>query len=240
MTIHFTAIVAVALVASAFVQGMSGVGFSLIAAPVLTQAIPGAGAIGLVNLLALSQNSLMLWRVEGAIKWNLVKRLLPGLIVGVCLGLVLSSLMGEQWRPGVVAASSLSSLGVLLWWKPSGKGVGATLAAFWSGTVKSYGGVGGPPLASYLIHLDLRDGDYVRTLQTCFALLNLASLPFLRLPSVSAIWLLAAFSCIVMGTLLGRFARRFMSATSARTTTEVTIGLVATVALGKALFALVG
>jgi len=236
--VSFDVIVAVALVASAFVQGLSGVGFSLIAAPVLSQAIPGAGAIGLVNLLALSQNSLMLWRVEGHIQWSLVRRLLPGLTCGVALGLLLSSLMGEQWRPVIVAASSLSSLGVLLWWKPRGQRVGATLAALWSGTVNSYGGVGGPPLASYLLHVELEDGDYVRTLQSCFAFLNLASLPFLRLPSVSALWLGLAFSCIVVGTLLGRFLRRFLSPSSARTTTEITIGLVATVALGKALWAL--
>jgi len=236
--LSFDPVVVAALIASAFVQGMSGVGFSLIAAPVLTQAIPGAGAIGLVNLLALSQNSLMLWRVDGKIQWALVRRLFPGLIIGVALGLLLSSLMGEQWRPVIVATSSLSSLGVLLWWKPRGQRVGATLAALWSGTVNSYGSVGGPPLASYLIHLDLEEGDYVRTLQSCFALLNIASLPFLGLPPVSVLWLAGAVGCILVGTLLGRFARRFLSPGSARRTTVVTIGLVATVALCRALWAL--
>jgi uncharacterized membrane protein YfcA len=182
----------------------------------------------------------MLWRVDGDIQWKLVRRLLPGLMVGVALGLLLSALMGEQWRPVIVAISSLSSLGVLLWRKPRGQRLGATLAAMWSGTVNSYGGVGGPPLASYLIHLGLEEEDYVRTLQTCFAFLNIASLPFLGLPPVSARWLGGAFGCILIGTLLGRFARRFLSASSARTSTVVTIGIVATVALGRALWTLFG
>jgi uncharacterized membrane protein YfcA len=233
-------VVAIAILASAYVQGLSGVGFSLIAAPAIAQFIPGAGAIGLVNVLALSQNSFMLLKEEGRIHWNVVQRLLPGFLVGVVLGLLLSHLMANHWRPLVVAASSLASLLALVLWKPKGKRGAATLSATWSGTVNSYAGVGGPPLVAYLVNIDLEQGDYIRTLQFCFALLNIASIPFLGLPSLSIPSLLAAVAVVVIGTVLGRWTRRFFTPPRAHQLTIVVIALVALVALIRSLTSLLG
>ncbi len=228
---HSDLIIAIALLASAYVQGLSGVGFSLIAAPAIAQAIPGAGAIGLVNFLALSQNFFMLWRETGRIQWIVVRRLLPGLIAGVVAGLLLSHLMANQWRPLVVAASSLASLVALVVWRPKGRRVAASLSALWSGTVNSYAGVGGPPLAAYLVHIDLEQGDYIRTQQFCFAFLNIASIPFLGLPSITIPWLMGAVAVIVTGTILGRWTRRFFSHSRAHQITIIVIALVALAAL---------
>ena len=232
---HSDLVIAIALLASAYVQGLSGVGFSLIAAPAITQAIPGAGAIGLVNLLALSQNFFMLWRETGRIQWIVVRRLLPGLVAGVVAGLLLSHLMANQWRPLVVAASSLASLVALIFWKPKGKRGAATLSALWSGTVNSYAGVGGPPLAAYLVHIDLEQGDYIRTQQFCFAFLNIASIPFLGLPSITIPWLIGAVTVIVIGTILGRWTRRFFSHSRAHQITIMVIALVALAAFRRSL-----
>ena len=232
---HSDLVIAIALLASAYVQGLSGVGFSLIAAPAITQAIPGAGAIGLVNLLALSQNFFMLWRETGRIQWIVVRRLLPGLVAGVVAGLLLSHHMANQWRPLVVAASSLASLVALIFWRPKGKRGAATLSALWSGTVNSYAGVGGPPLAAYLVHIDLEQGDYIRTQQFCFAFLNIASIPFLGLPSITIPWLIGAVTVIVIGTILGRWTRRFFSHSRAHQITIMVIALVALAAFIRSL-----
>jgi len=228
---HSDLAIAIALLASAFVQGLSGVGFSLIAAPAIAQVIPGAGAIGLVNLLALSQNLFMLWRENGRIQWAVVRRLLPGLVAGVVVGLLLARVMANHWRPFVVAASSLASLLALVLWRPNGRRGAATLSALWSGTVNSYAGVGGPPLAAYLVHIDLEQGDYIRTQQFCFAFLNIASIPFLGLPSITIPWLLGAVTVIVAGTILGRWTRRFFTPSRAHQITIVVIALVALAAL---------
>jgi uncharacterized membrane protein YfcA len=237
---HTALLIAIALLASAYVQGLSGVGFSLIAAPAIAQAIPGAGAIGLVNLLALSQNFFMLWREGGSIQWIVVRRLLPGLIDGVVVGLLLSHVMANQWRPVVVAASSLASLVALVLWRPKGKRGAASLSALWSGTVNSYAGVGGPPLAAYLVHIDLEQGDYIRTQQFCFAFLNVASIPFLGLPSFTLSWFAGSVAVIVAGTILGRWTRRFFSPSRAHQITIVVIALVATTALIHSLIDLLG
>jgi uncharacterized membrane protein YfcA len=237
---HDEILISIALLASAYVQGLSGVGFSLIAAPAIAQAIPGAGAIGLVNLLALSQNLFMLWRENGLIQWVVVRRLLAGLVVGVAVGLLLSHVMPNKWRPLVVAVSSLASLVALLLWKPKGRRGAATFSALWSGTVNSYAGVGGPPLAAYLVHIDLEQGDYIRTQQFCFAFLNIASIPFLGLPSITIPWLIGAVAVIVTGTILGRWTRRFFSHSRAHQITIVVIALVALAALTRSLIDLRG
>ena len=238
MTGRLDLVVALALLASAFIQGLSGVGFSLIAAPVITQAMPGASAIGLINLLALSQNSFMIWREGGRIRWAIIRRLLPGLGVGVVVGLVLSAALSDEMRPLVVAASSLASLGALLLWKPKASRRSAAIAASWSGAVNSYASVGGPPLASYLVHLDLEQSEYVRTQQVCFALLNIVSIPFLGLPSITLGWLGTAIAVIVIGTILGRWTRRFYAPSQARQLTMVVIGLVAVAALVRSMVSL--
>lgn len=238
MTGRLDLVIALALLASAYIQGLSGVGFSLVAAPVITQAMPGAAAIGLVNLLALSQNSFMIWREDGPIRWPVIRLLLPGLCVGVVLGLLLSTALSDEWRPLVVAASSLASLAALLAWKPSASRRSATIAATWSGAVNSYASVGGPPLASYLVHLDLEQSEYVRTQQLCFALLNIASIPFLGLPSITVGWLAMAVGVIVVGTILGRWTRRFFQPAQARKATIFVIALVALAALVRSVVSL--
>jgi uncharacterized protein len=235
---HAELVIAIAILASAYLQGLSGVGFSLIAAPAIAQAIPGAGAIGLVNLLALSQNSFMLWKEEGRIHWNVVRQLLPGFVLGVVLGLLFSHIMANHWRPLVVAASSLASLVALVFWKPKGRRGSATFSATWSGSVNSYAGVGGPPLAAYLVNIDLELGDYIRTQQFCFAFLNIASIPFLGLPSLSIPRLLAAVAVVVAGTVLGRWTRRFFTSARAHQITIVVIALVSLAALIRSLASL--
>jgi uncharacterized membrane protein YfcA len=238
MTHHIDVVVAIAVFASALIQGLSGVGFSLVAAPAITQAIPGAGAIGLVNFLALGQNSLMLWRENGQIHWGIIRRLLPGFIVGVVLGLSLSALVSDRWRPVVVAASSLASLAALLLWKPTERRGAAFIAASWGGTVNSYAGVGGPPIATYLIDLNLEQGDYIRTQQLCFAFLNVVSIPFLGIADVTVGWLCALFALVAAGTVVGRWTRTFLRPVRAHQASIFVIALVAFVALVHSLASL--
>ena len=108
-----------AVLLSGWVQGFSGLGFSLIAAPVLTQVIPGSSGIGLVNTLALAQNTWQVSREEGVIHWSALRRMAPGLVGGVLLGFVALMLLPDRLRPLVVALSSLLSMAVLVWCHPA-------------------------------------------------------------------------------------------------------------------------
>ena len=79
-------LMALAVAAGGLVQGLTGLGFALVAAPVATQLVSGTGAIGLVNALSIVQNLWLIVRTDGRIAWSAVRQMLPGLVVGVTLG----------------------------------------------------------------------------------------------------------------------------------------------------------
>ncbi len=201
------ALLAMAVLLSAWVQGFSGLGFSLVAAPVLTQVIPGSSGIGLVNTLALVQNAWQVSREEGVIHWSVLKRMGPGLLGGVLLGVLALMLLPDRLRPLVVALSSLLSMAVLLWWHPAPTARTAALSGAWGATVNTYAGVGGPPLAAFLVRQGWDPGSYVRTQQTIFALLNIVSIPLLGLPPIHPQAFVGGIAMVVLGTSLGIAAR---------------------------------
>ena len=96
------------LLLAAIVQGLSGLGFSLIAAPAATQAIPGSPAIGLVNLLALVQNIWKVWRGSGEIRWQIIRLLTAGLVLGLFVAFIPLYYLDNAERALLVAFVFLS------------------------------------------------------------------------------------------------------------------------------------
>lgn len=76
-------------------------------------------------------------------------------------------------------------------------------------------------------------GDFMQTLISLFLILNLLSIPFLGLPPLLDVGMLAVLGVptIAIGTVLGNRAQRFVNETQARKLSEITIGLVAATAL---------
>ncbi len=232
-------IVAIAIFVSAYIQGLSGIGFSLIAAPAISLIIAGPQAIGLVNLLALTQNSWHIAREKGEVHWGIRRRLGPGLTVGVAIGFGLVVVVPDSWRPALVAASSLGALAALLLWRPGAGWGSASLAGVWGGTTNTFAGVGGPPLALYLIKQGWSHADYVRTQMVVFALLNIVSLPLLGLPSLAWWEYAAAIALVVIGSAAGLGSRRFITDTTASRLARGLVAVVAVVALVRAVLVLV-
>ena len=232
------AIVAVAILLSAYVQGLSGIGFSLIAAPAISLIIAGPEAIGLVNLLALTQNSWHIAREKGTVHWPVLRRLGPGLAVGVAVGFGLVVVVPDAWRPALVAASSLGAFAALLLWKPGAGWRSASIAGAWGGATNTFAGVGGPPLALFLIKQGWSHADYVRTQMVIFALLNIVSLPLLGLPSIPWWEYAAALGLVVIGSAAGLASRRFIAEQTASRLARGLIGVVALTALIRALVSL--
>ena len=79
-------VIAISLLVAAIVQGLSGLGFALVAAPSVSLLIPGSQAIGLVNFLAFFQAIWQIWRETGTVQWSIMKGFVPAILVGVFVG----------------------------------------------------------------------------------------------------------------------------------------------------------
>jgi uncharacterized protein len=228
------ALVATAVFAGALVQGMSGLGFALVSAPVVAQVLPGTSGIGLVNALSIVQNGWLVARIDSPIAWRELRRMLPGLVVGVLLGWGLLRLADPRLYEVIVAASALGSVAWLLAAGRFRGPLAGALSAVWGATVNTVAGVGGPPLAAYLVTRGLHVSSYIRTLQVLFAGLGLVSLPLLgvAVPSIGAVavWIAA----LVLGSTAGELIRRHVPESTGQRIAKVTIIVVCVVAFVRA------
>lgn len=232
------ALVALAVAAGALVQGLSGLGFALVSAPVVSQLVPGTGGIGLVNTLSIVQNIWLTARIDAAIAWREIRRMVPGLILGVLIGWTLLRFGDPRWYQLIVAASATGSIIWLLLADRFRGRVAGLASAVWGAAVNTVAGVGGPPLAAYLVTRGLGTASYIRTLQVLFAALSLVSLPMLgvTIPSFAAfvVWLLA----LIGGSVCGEALHRVLPEGTAQRIARVTIVLVCLVALGRSVLVL--
>lgn len=229
-----------AIFCAAIVQGASGLGFNLTAAPIVNAIMPGPPSVGLINLFALLQNAWLLSREKGRIHWAVFRILGPALAVGVLLGFGMVRLIPDAVMPIIVALSALASLVTLIAWK-SGPGAGAGITAgVWSGAINTYAGVGGPPVASYLIAQGWAHGDFLRTLQLVFIGIDLVSLPLLGLPALPWWFYAIAVACLLAGSGVGALLRRRLTHAQAITLSRIVIAAAAVVSLGYSIVTLLG
>lgn len=219
------------IVVAAIVQGSSGLGFNLVSAPVINAVSPGPQSVGLINLFALLQNGWLLTREKGQIRWAVFRVLGPSLAVGVGIGFILLRLIPDNAMPIIVAISSLASLAALILWRASPGPIAGGIAGLWSGTINTYAGVGGPPVASYLIAQGWPHGDFLRTLQLVFVGIDIVSLPILGLPALAWWFYAIALACLLLGTGIGSLLRRRLTQHQATRLSRTVIGVAALVSL---------
>ena len=229
-----------AILLGAIVQGTSGLGFNLTAAPIVNAIMPGPQSVGLINLCALLQNAWMLTREKGRIRWEAFRVLGPSLAVGVLIGFGMVRLIPDAVMPILVALSALLSLVTLIAWR-SGSGAGAgVVAGVWSGAINTYAGVGGPPVASYLISQGWSHADFLRTLQLVFIGIDIVSLPILGLPALPWWFYAIAVGCLLAGTGIGSVLRQRFTHEQAVRVSRTVIALAALVSLAYSVITLLG
>jgi uncharacterized protein len=233
-------LVAIAVAGGGLVQGLSGLGFALVSAPVISQVVPGTAGIGLVNALSIVQNLWLIARTDGRLAWLEVRRMLPGLAIGVGLGWLVLQVSSPAVFDLIVAASACGSVAwLLLAGRFHGPAAGI-VSGVWGGTVNTVSGVGGPPIAAYLVTRGLDPGSYLRTLQVVFAVLSLVSLPLLGV-FVPSLWAIAAWIiALTVGSVLGELLRHRLSERSAQRIARSAIVVVCGVALVRSLWLLAG
>jgi uncharacterized membrane protein YfcA len=222
----------------AAVQGLSGLGFSLIVAPSIVPQIPGPNGVGTVNLLASVQNVWILHRSQSQLRLDVLKRMYPGLVIGVAMGLGASHLITNRMRGFVVAGSALLSAMWILR-PPTNPSYRKGLLLFtWGAFVNTLASVGGPPISAYLIQEIPDHDEYIRTQQLIFLLLNLLSLPWLGFQVRSWPEALLLLAALLTGSSAGQGLRRKIPAEIARKIAISTILLVAGISFLRAMISM--
>lgn len=210
MSAQHLVLMSLAVLVAAFVQGATGVGFALIAAPVIDLVRPELLPV-CVLVLMLPLNLYVAWRERGAIDGTGARWITGGRVAGTAGGLwVLAALSAGQLSLFVGASTVAAALVTLLMpaFSPGrGAFVGAGLV---TGITETATGIGGPPLA--LVYQHQPAPTMRSTIALCFLLGELVSLAVLLatgrvgLPQLQAAALL--LPALVVGAVLSRLVHR--------------------------------
>lgn len=200
-------LIALATCAAAFIQGVVGIGFALIVAPVMGLFRPDLLPVALL-LLMLPLNFYVAGRERTDIDWKGVGYVSLGRLPGTLLGLIILSLVSAQGLNQLVGGFTvLAVLGAFFLppFQPR-RGVCGT-AGVVTGISETATGVGGPPMALLYQH---KPGSVLRsTVATCFLLGEVLSLVLLAFMGYfyahQLIWVVALLPALVVGGLTSRY-----------------------------------
>lgn len=200
------ALALVAVLVGAGAQAVTGIGFSLVCAPLLTVALGGGDGVRLANTLAIVVNLLLLrreWR--GTDMRKAFALLLPAVIVAPVTAWAID---GASPRPLSIASGVLILVVVaalaggvrirsLVGWS------GAIVAGATSGAMNVVVGVGGPAVVSYALNSGWRAQRLRPTLAAYFLGVNVVSVLARGVPSLTASFLTATTLTVLIGFALG-------------------------------------
>jgi uncharacterized membrane protein YfcA len=218
------ALVAVALAAGAFAQSLTGLGFSLIAAPATLAVFGPHDGVAIIVVLAAVASLLPLshqWRHVGV--RDAVGLLIPTLIA---TPVVVAALAGVDTSVVAVGAGIAVLIGVLflargvVW--PGLRGVrGGVATGVASAVLNVVGGVGGPPVGMYATNAGWMPEYSRATLQFFFLIQNVVTA--LIIGYVQPPWWM--FAALVVGTASGAAVAGRIPARTARLAVLVVAGL---------------
>lgn len=145
-TLGFLAL-ALTIAASAFIQGATGMGFAMVAAPVVALIDPRLIPVMLLVLM-IPLNGYIAWRERGAIDWRGVRWISVGRFAGTFGGLWVLLLVTTRGLSLIIGWTTLLAVAAALLapaFHPGRSALGAVGVI--TGITETATGVGGPPLA---------------------------------------------------------------------------------------------
>jgi uncharacterized protein len=228
----------VAVAAGAGAQAVTGIGFSLVCAPLLTVALGGGDGVRLANVLAIGVSLLIVGRERRAADTRQVVMLL----VPASLAALATAWVIRDANPRVlaVAAGCLVLLTVVV--LASGLAVqrlagrlGAVLAGAVSGAMNVAGGVGGPAVAGYALNARWSPAQTRATLGAYFLGINIVSVASRGVPELSAWFAVGGAVTVLAGFSAGVLLARRLDQRAVRSWTLVLAGLGAAAAIVQGL-----
>lgn len=201
-------LIGLAVFVSAFAQGASGMGFAMLAAPIVS--LFDAALIPVMLLvLMIPLNAYVGWRERGAIDWRGVRLISVGRFVGTFAGLWILLAVNLHQLTLLIGWSTLIAAGVALL-APSFdmNRTGLAAVGLVTGITETATGVGGPPLALAYQH---KSGPTLRaTVALCFLVGEVISLVVLALGGQVALDTLVSSAQMLPFLALGSLASRFV------------------------------
>lgn len=195
-----------AVIAFAYVVfGLTGFGSSIVAVPLLTQALALRTVVPMMLFFDLVAGTLLGLSNRRHLQFTEIRRLMPGVLVGIALGLGVLLLVPERVLLGGLGVFVLAHVARSLWFRPSRVEPSsprlAPLYGLFGGIFTSTFGTGGP---IYTLYLAGRLPDPLQLRATISALLVITSL--LRLLLFAFAGLYADSAVLILPALLMPFA----------------------------------
>jgi hypothetical protein len=240
-----TLLIAVAGVfGAAVLRGFTGFGFGIAAVPMLSLALPPTQAVPFVVVLQALVGVAGFRSAWHECDWRAVRGLVPGLIVGIPIGLMVLTLFAPntvRLAIGLVIAASV----VVLWrgaHLPPNPSRGITLlTGLLSGIISGLASMGGPPVVVYLLALGHRAAVVRSTSIIYFMVSALLSLIGMStrglLDRQILIWAVASVPVLFVGSWVGAWGFRRAKPHHHRLTALVVLSLLAMILIVRALLA---
>jgi uncharacterized membrane protein YfcA len=237
VTLALIAVVAAAFTGAVF-QRLSGIGFSLVAAPALALLSGPRDGVTLTNLLAIVVALVVFATSARRLDRARTLVLIPTGLIGVLPGTVLFRLLPPgplQVAVGIITALGLAAALLAPRLRAEPRPFTTGCAGLASGFSAAVGGAGGPALTIYAVATSWPQPEFVATSQLAYATQGAAALAIKGFPPVSGTWLGAAVAAVLCGLLAGHLAARRIDGARARRAAVVVAGLAALVTVVKGL-----
>lgn len=202
------AVLAVTVLAAAFIQGSTGMGFALITVPVFSLVEPALVPV-VVLILMLPLNGYVAVRERRAIDWPGVRWITLGRFFGTFAGLWILAVVTGRPLAWFIGLSTIAAAVVALL-APRfipGKGVLGVVGLI-TGITETSTGIGGPPLTLAYQHAS---GPVLRsTVAVCFLVGEVISLVALAVGGVITSAMIGQAGLLLVPVLLGAFASRYV------------------------------
>ncbi|QMU96898.1 sulfite exporter TauE/SafE family protein [Microbacterium esteraromaticum] len=208
MTLTAFIIIGITILVCAFIQGATGMGFAMIAAPVVTLLDPSLIPVAIL-LLMIPLNGYIGFRERTAIDWRGVKWVSIGRFAGTFLGLWILFVVNLQQLSLLIGWSTVLAAAVALVapaFDPNRTGLVAV--GLITGITETSTGVGGPPLALAFQH---KAAPVLRsTVALCFLVGEVISVIVLAVSGKFTLGTLIATAALLPFLAVGSWASRFV------------------------------
>lgn len=219
-----TIVPAIAVIAAAatggFTQRASGLGFSLIVAPILALAVGPREGIALANLLAVTVALAVFATSARNLDAAKSAILVPAGLVGAIPGTVVFRLLPAgplQVAVGTVTGLGLVTAAIARRRLRAAPRLATTAAAgLASGFTSAVAGAGGPPLTIYAIATDWPQPQFAATGQISYAIQAATALGLNGIPPIPVAWLGAAIAAAIAGIMTAHLLASRIDAGRAR------------------------